>query len=186
MNAHEKYTLLQRLLHWIIALLVLGALTGGLILEQLGGGSFKDEFAIFKPYSNQLYFLHKSAGMSVLLLMVLRIVLRLAHGAPDLPASVPDWQRRAAGLSHFAFYVLLLAMPMLGWLATSAYDAPVPLFGLYEFPLLLEKDRDLAARLFYIHNIIGKMLLAIVVVHIGAALMHGLIKRDGVFSRMWF
>ena len=183
---YEKYALIQRLLHWIIALLVLGALAGGLVLEQLGDGPFKDDLAGLKPYTNQIYFLHKSAGMTVLLLMVVRIAARLVYGAPDLPVTVPDWQARIAGLSHFAFYVLLIAMPVLGWLATSAYEAPVPLFGLYDFPMLIEKDRAFAEKLYWIHGIMGKVLLAIVLLHIGAALMHGIVKRDGVFGRMWF
>lgn len=172
---YEKYALIQRLLHWLIALMVIGALGGGLMIDWLENG----------PFKNQVYFLHKSFGVTILALMLCRLLARMMFGAPPLPDTVLPWQRTASHAVHGLFYLLLIAMPLIGWAATSAYPAPVPVFGLFEMPGLVAKDRELSETLFAIHGIMGKAILALAIVHIGAAIMHGM-KRDGVFSRMWF
>lgn len=172
----EHYTFVQKALHWIIALAVIGALAGGTALDWLGNGALK----------NQLYALHKATGILILGLMLLRVVVRFAFGAPALPVETPTWQRTAAAASHFLFYALLLIMPVIGWAATSAFPAPLPFFGLFDVPPLIGKDRELSKQLFEIHEIMGKVIIALIVVHIGAALQHGLVKKDGVLRRMWF
>jgi cytochrome b561 len=83
-------------------------------------------------------------------------------------------------------YALILSMPILGWAATSAYPAPIPFFGLLDVPPLIGADRALSEQLFAVHAIMGKIILGIVLIHIGAALHHGLSRRDGVLRRMWF
>ncbi len=170
----ERYNFIQKLLHWLIALLVIGALGAGSALDWLDNG----------PLKNQLYALHKANGMLVLGLMLLRVVARIVFGAPPLPASVSSWQRTAAAASHFLLYALILLMPIVGWAATSAFPAPLPFFGLFEFPPLIGADRDLSKQLFEIHEIMGKVIIALVVVHIAAALQHAFIKKDGVLRRM--
>jgi cytochrome b561 len=172
----ERYTLIQKLLHWLIALAVIGALGVGTLLEYLDSGAFK----------NQLYALHKATGMAILGLMVLRITARIVFGAPPLPIGVPSWQRTAAGASHFLLYALILLMPVVGWAATSAFPAPIPFFGLFDVPPLIGADRDLSKQLFSIHSIMGKIIFAIVAIHIAAALHHGLSRKDGVLRRIWF
>lgn len=169
-----RYTLVQKTLHWSIALAVIGALAGGELIHWLDNGSFKD----------QVYFLHKSTGILILALMVARVVARLFHGAPALPAEIPGWQRRVSGLTHFLLYALLVTMPLVGWAATSAYPAPLPFYGLFDIPALVGADRALSEQLFAIHRYMGRAILALVVMHIGAALFHGLVKKDGVFQRM--
>ena len=172
----DRYTLVQKVLHWIIALAVIGALGAGAALDWLGNGALK----------NQMYALHKATGMLILGLMIARVAVRLVFGAPPLPPEVPAWQRMAASASHFLLYALILAMPVVGWAATSAFPAPIPFFGLFDVPPLIGADRDLSKQLFRIHGVMGKAILALVLIHIGAALHHGLIEKDGVLRRMWF
>ncbi len=175
-DAVGRYTFIQKLLHWLIALAVIGALGAGALLEYLDNGAFK----------NQLYALHKANGIAILGLMLLRIAARVVFGAPALPIEVPSWQRTAAGASHFMLYALILLMPIVGWAATSAYPAPIPFFGLIDIPPLIGADRDLSKQLFAVHGVMAKVIFAIVVIHIGAALHHGLSRKDGVLRRMWF
>ncbi len=172
----QHYTFIQKALHWLIALTVLGALGVGAALDWLGNGALK----------NQLYALHKATGILILGLMLLRLAARFIFGAPPLPAHVPGWQRKASSATHFLLYALLLAMPVVGWAATSAFPAPLPFFGLFDVPPLIGKDRELSKQLFEIHEIMGKAIFALLILHIGAALQHALIKKDGVLRRMWF
>ena len=172
----ERYTLVQKLLHWLIALCVIGALAVGASLDWLENGAFK----------NGLYDLHKATGMLILGLMLLRLVARIVFGAPPLPPDVPSWQRTAAAGSHLMLYVLILLMPVVGWAATSAFPAPIPFFGLFDVPPLIGADRDLSKQLFAIHHWMGITILALVALHIGAALHHEIVKKDGVLRRMWF
>lgn len=177
-----RYSLIQRLLHWTIALLVIGALAAGSLLDQLPNGDLK----------NQLYATHKAVGVTILGLMLLRVLVRLFAGAPALPRAVPWSQRMIAGLSHAAFYALLIAMPIIGWAATASFPAPVPFFGLVELnealniKAIFPADREFSKELFWLHEIIGKVLIAMVALHVLAALHHGIVKKDGVMRRMWF
>ena len=172
----ERYTLVQKILHWLIALAVIGALGAGQAIDWLDDG----------PLKTQLYALHKATGMLILGLMLLRIVARIVFGAPPLPISIPSWQRTASAATHFLLYALILLMPIVGWAATSAFPAPIPFFGLFEVPPLIGGDRELSKQLFDIHHWMGKAIFLLVALHIGAALKHGLIDKDGVFRRMWF
>ncbi len=169
-----RYTLVQKILHWLIALAVIGALAGGELIHWLDNGSLKD----------QIYFVHKSTGMLILALMAARVVARLTYGAPGLPAEIPGWQRTVSGATHFLLYALLVLMPLVGWAATSAFPAPLPFYGLFEVPALIGADRALSERLFEVHHYMGRAILVLVAMHIGAALFHGLVKKDGVFQRM--
>ncbi len=175
-GTQERYTIIQKVLHWLIALAVIGALAAGSLLDFLDNGAFK----------NQLYALHKATGMLILGLMILRIAARIVFGAPALPIGTPSWQRAAAGVSHFLLYALILAMPIVGWAATSAFPAPIPFFGLFDVPALIGADRDLSKQLFWVHDIMGKVILALIAIHIAAALQHGFSRKDGVLRRMWF
>ena len=170
----DRYTLIQRILHWTIALAVIGALLGGQLINWLDNG----------PLKTQVYFLHKSTGILILGLMLSRVVTRLTFGAPALPVETPNWQRKASGATHFLFYALLVIMPLIGWAATSAYPAPLPFFGLFEVPALIGKNRELSEQLYEIHEIMGKVIFALIVLHISAALHHAWVRKDGVLRRM--
>lgn len=164
-----------RLLHWLIAIIVIGLIPVGITMGNLDGG----------PLQNRLYDLHRSFGFTVLVLAVLRLAYRLTHRPPPLPSSVPASLRLAAAIVHATMYALLFATPIIGWLATNAYGAPISVFGLFELPVLVAKNEATAEFLFGIHRAFGLAFGALILLHIGAAIGHALVLRDGVLHRMW-
>ena len=166
MTAH--YSRVAMWFHWTIAVLVIINLAIGLLHDAIGG----------MPA-------HKAIGLTVLALTVGRVAWRLAHRPPPLPAHTPAWERGAAHATHWALYLLLLAMPITGWMMVSgaATRRPLTWFGLFDLPYLpvgpAAGDAGHAA-----HGLLGWLMLALVVLHIAAALRHWLILRDGVFGRM--
>lgn len=176
-----RYSLIQRLLHWLIVILVLGLLAIGSLLGTLGFDGVKDLLGI--ETTNQLYTYHKTFGILVLVLMVLRLVLRRTLTSPAYQPPL-HWFQRTASLSvHSLFYVALILMPVLGWLATAAGGYPVQFFGA-TLPGLIGKDEALSETLFQYHAWVGWGILALIVVHVCAAIYHWKIRRDGVMKRM--
>jgi len=176
-----RYTLLQRLLHWIVAVLVIGVLGVGLTLGFLGFEGAKQAFG--ETATNVLYNLHKTFGVIVLALMTLRLIARLTLGRPEYAPPLPRLNRVASAIVHGLLYVALLAQPMLGWAATAAGGFPVEFFNA-KLPALIGKDEALSELLYAIHGGVGWLILALIAVHVGAALMHAYVKRDTVMQRM--
>jgi cytochrome b561 len=169
-----RYTALARTLHWLTAALVIPMTAAGFVLLQLPPG----------PVQDTAFVLHRSTGVLVFVLTALRLAWRLGHPAPPLPADLSGPQRLAAVTTHAALYALLLAMPVIGWWATSAYGAPISVYGLFELPPLVAQDRALAERVFALHGVLGLALTALVATHVGAALYHHFVRRDDVLRRM--
>lgn len=159
-----------RLLHWLMAVLILAMLFIGV--------SMVADLSLRHPL---LISLHKATGLALLVLVVLRIAVRLTLPHPPLPNDLPKLQRWAAGASHLLIYGLMLAMPLLGWAMLSAGDYPRPL-GL---PAIAPHNLQLYAVLRQAHGWAGYLLFATVLVHVGAALMHAWVRRDGVLRSMW-
>ncbi len=160
--------------HWIIAVLVIVNLTIGLFHESL-----------FKGLHGAIP-LHKSIGLTVLVLTLGRIGWRLAHRPPPLPVGISRWERGAARVTHLAFYVLLLAMPLTGWAMGSAGREaryPTRWFGLFDVPHL-PVSASLAETGDGAHLVLGYLTAALVVLHVGAAMRHHLVLRDRVIARM--
>ncbi|WP_108658833.1 cytochrome b [Acuticoccus kandeliae] len=170
-----RYEWPARWLHWAIALLVLSVIPLGFLMGAVGPG----------PLQNWLFYIHEELGFVVLVLMALRLVFRIGRGAPPLPPGIPRWQHGASHLVHGLFYLCLLVQPILGWLGTSAFGAPVSIFGLFTLPMPLAKDDALAGQLFEIHETIGFVIIGLLLVHIGAVVMHSFVQKDGVIRRMW-
>lgn len=164
----------SKLLHWLIALCVLVTIPVAIVMTRLDPG----------PTMNTLYNFHKSLGVLILILMLLRLANRLVVGAPAPDPSLERWERAASSAVHGLLYVLLLAMPIVGWIANSAYGAPTPFFGLFALPALVGKNEALAMQLFTLHRLTGFAVAALALGHIGAALQHHFIKGDGVLRRM--
>ncbi len=170
----DRYTKTAIALHWIIALLVianigLAELTEDLSREARG------------PYMD----VHKAFGISVLILTLARIAWRIGHKPPPLPASMPAWQTAIARLTHFTFYLLLIMLPLSGWIWMSTYPAPFAYFGLFDVPLWPVAGQEaLGETLHEGHEIMGKAMLALVVLHILGAMKHLIIDKDGSFQRM--
>jgi cytochrome b561 len=166
----EAFHPLARLLHWLMAVLIVAMLFIGV--------SMVSDLSLRHPV---LLSLHKATGLALLVLVVLRIGLRLALPHPPLPRDLPPLQRFAAGASHVLLYGLMLAMPLLGWAMLSAGGYPRPL----QLPAIAPHDLQLYAVLRQAHGWAGYLLFTTILVHLGAALMHALVRRDGVLRSMW-
>ncbi|MFG1380075.1 cytochrome b [Xanthobacter sp. V3C-4] len=172
--APAAYGLPARALHWIMALLVLAVIPAGFTMMNLPSGPAQDWF----------FDLHRSIGFTILCLAVLRVVVRILNPPPPRPANLPFALWLGAEVVHYALYVLLLVMPPLGWLASNAFGASVSVFGLFTLPNLVGKDDALADLFGAWHQRLAYLITALVILHIAAGLWHGIIKRDGVLSRM--
>ncbi|MCL5779169.1 cytochrome b [Limibaculum sp. FT325] len=176
-----RYHVAQRLIHWLIALVVLGALTVGFTLGTLGFEGARDRFGL--EATNALYKYHKSFGVLILGLMVLRLGLWVALGRPALPQDMTVPQRLAAIATHAALYLLLIAMPVVGWMATAAGGFPIEFFG-WVLPGLMAKDPALSEWLYGLHGTLGIAILAVAGLHVAAALWHWRVRRDGIMRRI--
>jgi cytochrome b561 len=176
-----RYALHRRLVHWIIALGIMLLVPSGLWMVARGQAD------LWNDLTNTLYGLHKATGFTVLLLMVLRVIFKLRHADPPYPQTLPKLQRIAAKSLHHLLYILLLAVPLLGWAGITAFPALIILPGL-DLPAMpfIPVAEDLALRLFQIHGALAISLAVLIAAHVGAALHHLLIKKDGLFARMWF
>ena len=168
------YSLTARVMHWMTAALVLVTIPLGIVIANDLAGSLQD----------QLYDLHRSIGTVIIPLVILRFGYRMTHPPLPLPADVPPLQQTAAHATHWALYVLLMVQPFVGWVATSAYRAPIMVFGLFELPPIWPPDRAFSERLFIVHALIGVVIAGLATVHIGAALYHHFVRRDRVLMRM--
>jgi cytochrome b561 len=168
------YTVTARVLHWLVAVLVLVMIPLGIIIVNEWGGRWQQT----------LYNLHKSIGAVLLPLVLVRLVYRWRNPPAPLPADIAPLQRAAAHATHWALYALLVVQPVVGLIATSAYPAPIPIFGLFELPHVWPENRALSERLFVLHQRLGIALGAVAAMHIGAALHHHLVRKDRVLMRM--
>jgi cytochrome b561 len=116
--------------------------------------------------------------------LVLRLINRFAVGAPIADPAIEPWQKAVSALVHTSIYVLLVAMPIAGYIANSAFGAPTPFFGSFELPPIIGKNEALSEQLFAIHRWVGYLLIVIVLTHVSAALFHTFIRRDNVINRM--
>ena len=163
-----RYSRVAMWFHWTIAVLVIVNLVIGLLHDAIGGMG-----------------LHKPIGLTILALTAGRIAWRLLHRPPPLPAHTPAWERAAAHATHWVLYLLMIAMPVTGWVMVSGAEVrrPLTLFGLFDIPYL-PVGRDAASLGHDAHALLGWLMLALVVLHVAAALRHWLVLRDGVFGRM--
>jgi cytochrome b561 len=140
----------------------------------------------FSPLKLSLYSYHKWIGVTVFTLAALRVLWRLAHTPPPLPESVPAWQRSAAGALHLLLYLFILVIPLTGWLYSSAAGVPTVPFGIsaLQLPDLLERNKELAGSLRFLHMTLNYSLAALVTLHVAAALKHQFVDRDGLLNRM--
>ncbi len=133
---------------------------------------------------NQLYDLHRSFGALILGIAAMRLLWRLFAPPPPALEGLPRWQELAARGTHYALYVLLFAVPLMGWAGTSAFGAPIFVFGLFELPPILSQNRDLAMVLLTTHKLLAFTLCAVLALHIAAALHHHFIRKDATLRRM--
>jgi cytochrome b561 len=169
----QRFTPLQRLLHWLMAACILAMLFVGVGMVSTVTPKFLPLIAI-----------HKSLGIAILVLALIRLVVRLRYGAPALPTDLPEPMKLAAHLSHYVLYALMIGMPVLGWAMLSAAAYPVVVFGGMYFPAILSQSDTLHTWLWGAHFYLAFAFFALVLLHVAAALFHALVRRDGVFETM--
>jgi cytochrome b561 len=168
------YTPVARFLHWLTAALVLILIVVGAVIANTGDW----------PGKMVVYDLHKSTGMVVLVLVLFRLFYRLTHPPAPLPADMPPIMQLAAHANHWTLYALLIIQPIVGWIATSAYPAPIPVYWLFEMPRIWPEDRAFSERMFTVHAIVATLLVIVAAIHIGAALYHHFVRKDEVLMRI--
>ena len=171
---NRRYTRTAIILHWLVALGLAGTFALGFYMEDLP----------LSPNKLKFYSWHKWAGVTLLVLIVLRLAWRLLHRAPELPDSMTRMEKLAAHAGHGLLYVLMLAIPMSGWLMSSAQGFTVVWFGVWPLPNLVAKSADLGSLLEDLHVFLNYSLLVVVAGHVAAALHHHFIKKDAVLARM--
>ena len=170
----HRYTATAISLHWLIAIGIAGTFSLGLYMHELP----------LSPTKLQLYSWHKWAGVSLFALIVVRLLWRATHAAPPLPAQMPALQRLAANATHWARDALMVAVPLSGWLMSSAKGFQTVWFGVLPLPDLVAKDAALGDLLQDVHEALNLTMLGLVLLHAVAALKHHFIDRDDVLTRM--
>lgn len=169
------YTAAARVFHWLTAVMVLSLIPIGIVMGQVEQ----------QPLASILYDLHRSLGAALIPVVALRLAWRMTHAPPPLPADIPTLQKFVASATHFALYVLLIVQPIVGWVATSAYRAPITVFWLFVLPPIWPENRALSEQLFKLHWLAGLLTALLICAHVAAALHHHFIRRDGLLPRMW-
>ncbi len=173
-NTDKAYGLVAQLLHWLVVAAILLQFVWAWRIDE--ADSMRLEFALV----NQ----HKSIGMTILALAVLRLAWRLVSRQPSTPPAMPGWERFAAAVSHWTLYTLIFAIPLSGWAYTSAAGYGAEFFGLVDIPDLVPSDEGLEDVFEDAHEFLGQALLVVVAVHAAAALRHHFLLRDDVLTRM--
>lgn len=174
-NTNDTYGTVAKFLHWLIALCVIGMMLMGSFMNDIADKALKF----------QVYGIHKALGITILALMIVRLGWKLYNwGRPSHNATHKPWEQKLAGLVHWVFYALLLVMPLSGWLLTSAAGSTLSWFGLFPIPTIVEASKEM--RHFYgeIHEITANLIWAALALHVGGALKHMVIDRDGTIRRM--
>jgi cytochrome b561 len=174
MTAANRYSTTAIALHWLVALLIFATFPLGLYMVDLP----------LSPDKLKLYSYHKWIGVSVFLLVAIRLGWRLTHTPPALPGDIAAWQRRLSAIAHGLLYALMAVIPVSGWLMSSAKGFQTVWFGVLPLPDLVEKNRELGELLATVHQVLNYTLLALVILHVGAALKHHFIERRPFLQRM--
>jgi len=173
-NTDVHYGWISIIIHWVMGVLLLGLSVLGVYMVRL-------PISLSKL---RLYGYHKEFGMLVLFLVIIRLIWRLINVLPHLPDDIPQWQEFAAHAMHRVFYLFMFAMPVTGWLITSAAGLPMSVFGLMVMPDLIAANKSVIPMFIFIHKWAGYVLICAILGHTGAALHHHLVKKDGVLRRM--
>ena len=172
-GVQQRFTVAQRVVHWLMAVCILAMLFIGVGMVST-----------IMPKYLTLVSIHKPLGIAIAVLALFRLALRLRYGAPALPLDMPEPMKLAAYLSHYAFYLLMIGMPLIGWAMLSAAAYPVVLYGGLHLPAILPLSDRLHTLLWNAHYYLAFAFFALILLHVAAALFHALVRRDGVFEAM--
>jgi len=171
------YSTAARRFHWWMVLLIAMQVPIGLFMVRYGAAT---DFA--EP-TGKLYDIHKLIGLTILVLALARLGYRLVHCAPTDEPTLEPWEKVISHITHWAIYALIIVVPLLGWLAISYYG-PFEPFGI-KLPALAAQDDAKATQVFFLHMLAAYALIVLLGMHVGAALFHYVIRKDGVLRRMW-
>ncbi|MGL5720290.1 MAG: cytochrome b [Alphaproteobacteria bacterium] len=175
-NTLDQWGLVSKLFHWVMGVLLISMLGAGLWMEQL-------------PPSDMKWFvygIHKSTGLMLLLVVVLRLGWRLMHKIPAYPTDMPCYQKSLSSLTVWALYGLMFAMPVTGFVMSAFGGHPVPFFGLFTISAVAEGPTAIGSLSHQLHTVLGWSFVALLVLHVLGALYHHWIRRDALLRRMWF
>ena len=170
----QRYTGVAITLHWLIAAAILCNFLLGQTMTELQ----------LSPAKLKLYSYHKWIGVTIFLLVLIRLAWRVSHRPPSPPASMPAWQHSAATIAHFFLYALTLSIPISGWLMSSASGFQVVYLSVVPIPDLIAKNKEAAEQLKQLHEALNWLMVLVVALHVAAALKHHLMDRDEVLWRM--
>lgn len=173
-NTETRYTGTAIWLHWLLALAIIGTFILGVYMTDLP----------LSPARIKLFNWHKWAGVAILLFSALRLLWRLTHRPPALPAGMPAWQVTASHAGHALMYALFFAIPLAGWAYSSAAGFPIVWLGVLPLPDWVDKSKELADALKVVHKVLAWGLALVVLGHIAAALKHQFMDKDGLIARM--
>lgn len=171
-----RYNLFSVVIHWVMALLILITWSIAIVVGDMP----------LSPLRIVGFSWHKWLGITVLFLVIIRLLWRATHPVPKLDLKMPIWQEKVMTLTHVALYLLMFAIPLVGWLMSSAKGYTVNYFGLFDLPDLVGKDKALGHQLKEVHELLANVLVALVGLHVLAALKHQFIDKDGLLGRMSF
>jgi cytochrome b561 len=178
-NTRERYGAVAIVLHWLMAALLAALVVLGLYMAGLPDVGFDTRKIL-------LVLLHKELGMTALAIAAMRLAWRVGNALPALVATLPEWQQVAARLVHLCLYALMIALPVSGWMMSSAAGIPVSVLGLVELPGLVRPNESLFRELIEVHRWLAYALIGSIVVHAGAALAHHYAWHDDTLERMWW
>ena len=170
----STYTSTAKVLHWLKALMFFGLLALGFYMHELP----------LSPEKLQFYAWHKWAGVTVFLLVLFRLYWRVTHRPPALPESMPRPLQRVAHAGHLIIYILMIAIPLSGWLMSSAKGFQTVWFGVLPIPDLIAKDKAWGDLLALVHQSLNLLFVAVLTGHIAAALKHHFVDKDDILTRM--
>lgn len=173
-NTAERYGAVAIGFHWIVAILVIALLAVGLVMTDMKPG----------PDMFKIYATHKSVGITVLTLAVLRLIWMLTNPHPATLPTHQRWEKVLAKAVHLFLYFSIIAMPLSGWVMSSAKGFPVSVFGWFTLPDFVAPDKDLAKAAGEFHEVLAYVLMAAILLHFSGALKHHLIDKDGTLRRM--
>lgn len=173
-NTPTRWGHLAQFLHWLIVILIITQVILASIAEDLPIG----------PKKIEVYAWHKSVGITILSLAIIRLLWRWANPTPELPSTLKPYERALAKVTHFGLYLLLFAQPLTGWMMTSARGFPVSWFGFLQLPDFVPKNKALYEAMKETHDTLALVLFVIIFLHVAAALKHHFFLKDDVLRRM--
>lgn len=173
---NTKYNGTAIALHWLVAVLIVVAFSVGQYMADLE----------LSPWKLKIFAWHKWVGVTIFLLVLYRIYWRLTHPAPALPASMSENMKKGSGVTHLFLYLLMVAIPITGWLHSSAAGVSVVYFNFIPLPNLLDKNKELSDLFKDVHESLNWALLGLVIMHVAATLKHQFMDKDNLLDRMRF